>query len=108
MIPDARMSNYMRAILKPCLATLLRIPNTSLSHLQEFMSKNRSERWINEGKNSGISTQKDFFRHEFANRIYDGTKGSIYTKLQSLLNSEVFHNMTNGVSTINLEKCVRQ
>ena len=26
MIPDARLTNYMKAVLKPCLATILGIP----------------------------------------------------------------------------------
>lgn len=108
MIPDAKLSNYMRAILTPCIATLLHYGSTDLTHLQQFMSKSHSHKWIEIGKTSRNKIHQLFFRQEFQNRIYDITKGSIYTKIQSLLNSSVFAHMTSGRSTIYLERYIRQ
>lgn len=74
MIPEARLTNYMKALLKPCIYTLLKMNSCTLQDLQDFMSKNKYERWQNEGKRSGVLTHRRFFKHEFENKIYDGTK----------------------------------
>lgn len=37
LIPDARMSNYMRALLNPCIATLLSLKTASITDLKDFM-----------------------------------------------------------------------
>jgi len=37
MIPDARLSNQMKAVLKPCLYVLLSLHTSTLEDLQEFM-----------------------------------------------------------------------
>lgn len=108
IIPDAKLSNYMRAVIKPCVAILLQVGWTNLSHLQEFMSKTQNEKWVSIGKKSKNPVYRKFFQKEFENRIYDATKWSIYTKIQSLLNSSTFYNMTVGSSTINLEQKTRK
>ena len=108
LIPDAKLSNYMRALLKPCIYTLLNAGWTTLSNLQDFVSKNRYQERLSEWTRSRVLSHKKFFKNEFENRIYDWTKGSIYTKLLSLLNSETFCNMTSSwFSTVNLEKAVK-
>lgn len=108
IIPDAKLSNYMRAVIKPCIAVLLQVGWTNLSHLQEFMSKTQNWKWVAIGKKNRNSVYRKFFQEEFDNRIYDATKWSIYTKIQSLLNSSTFYNMTVGRSTINLEQATRK
>ncbi len=40
--------------------------------------------------------------------MYLRTKLSLYTKLQSLLNSEVFYHLVNGSSTVQLDRVVEQ
>ncbi|MEZ5059720.1 MAG: hypothetical protein R2879_22025 [Saprospiraceae bacterium] len=74
MIPEARLTNYMKALLKPCIYTLLKMKTCTLQDLQDFMSKYRYERRLNEGKRSAVKTHKRFFKYEFENKIYDGTK----------------------------------
>lgn len=37
LIPDSRLSNYMRALLNPCIATLLRLRTCSITDLKDFM-----------------------------------------------------------------------
>lgn len=46
IIPDAKLSNYMRAVIKPCIAILLQVGSTDLSHLQQFMSKTQNTKRI--------------------------------------------------------------
>ena len=71
LIPEARLTNYMKALLKPCLYTLLNLKSCTLQDLQDFVSKNRFERRQNEGKRSPVKTHKRFFQNEFENRLYD-------------------------------------
>lgn len=107
MIPDAKLSNYMKAVLKPCLYVLLKLHTCSLHDLQEFLT-NEESIFIERGKNCGIRSYQEFFRWEFHNPIYLRTKQSIYTKIQSLLNQQVFSNLVTGKSTIDLERAMRQ
>lgn len=107
IIPDV-LSTYMKALLTPCIATLLHVWSTDLTHLQQFMSPKHCERRVELGKQSPIRHHRKFFKEEFDNPIYLRTKGSIYTKLQSLLNSTVFTNMTMGESTIVLQQELRK
>ena len=107
LIPDSKLSTYMRTVLQPCLSTLLLTKSASLSDLQSMMTKNDSNRWIELGKHSQIPSHRKFFQDEFMNGMYDFTKNSLFTKLQSLLNSPTFSNRVTGIDTINLERCVR-
>ena len=105
MIPDAKLSNYMKAILKPCLYVLLTQHTWSLHHLQEFLT-DESSIFIEHGKKCSVRSYQDFFKGEFHNPIYLRTKQSIYTKIQSLLNQQIFSNLVTGKSTINLERAM--
>ena len=82
----------MRTVLQPCLTTLLLARTAGLSDLQSMLIKNASHRWIELGRQSPIPSHKAFFQQEFMNARYDYTKNSLYTKLQSLLNSPTFYN----------------
>lgn len=104
LLADAKLTNQMRAILTPCIATLLNNYGNSLEDLQQFMRKNKNDRFIEMGRASDIASHRKFFKHQFEESLYDYTKGSIYTKIQSLLNSNTFYNLVTGVSTIDLEK----
>ena len=107
MIPDARLSNQMKAILKPCLYVLLSLHTCTLEHLQEFMW-DENKHWLEHGKNCSVKAYRSFFNKDFNHHVYQRTKQSIYTKIQSLLNSQIFYNLTIGSSTINLSQEIRK
>lgn len=58
--------------------------------------------------NCSVSAYRSFFREEFNNPYYSITKTSLATRLQSLLNSQIFSRITSGRSTANLEQFSRQ
>lgn len=59
------------------------------------------------GVQSPHPSHQEFFKSPFqTNSTYRMTKQSIYTKLQSLLNSQTFYHLTEGKSTIQLEEAV--
>ena len=106
MIPDARLTNFMKAILKPVIYVLLSLHTCSLRDIQDFMKAEEWER-IEHGKRCKVETYASFFRNERNNPMYLRSKQSVYTKIQSLMNSQVFYHMTVGESTINLEQAMR-
>lgn len=103
IMPKATLSLQMKALLIPCLTTLLRLKDTSFRDLQDFMHKESCADLVAEGMRSPNEGQRRFFRDKFADKIYDSTKASLYTKVQSLLNSSTFTTLVTGKSTIDLE-----
>lgn len=104
LIPDALLSNQMRALLVPCISTLLRCHDASLEDLQNFLRPGKNEEWISKGQHSPIHSHRKFFMEDFHNPIYRATKQSILVKVQSLLNSRIFYNLTTWLSTIRLDR----
>lgn len=108
LIPDAMLSNQMRALLSPCVATLLRTHGCSLEDLQSFLRTGKNDLRVKMGEGSPIKSHSKFFSEDFHNSIYNSTKSSILVKIQSLLNSRIFYNLVTGISTINLERLLNQ
>ena len=68
------------------------------------MDKEENAPYINFAlRNLTNPTQIEFFKKHFQKDIYNPTKQSISTKLQSLLNSQIFLNFLVGKSSFNLE-----
>jgi len=107
MIPEAKLTNYMRAILKPCIYVLLTLKTCTFENLQEFMWDENEHR-VSHWRKSTVQSYRKFFQTEFNKPIYKRTKQSIYTKIQSLLNSQVFYQLTCWRSTIDLEQQIRK
>jgi len=107
MIPEAKLSNFMRAILKPCLYVMLSKYGTNLSDLQDMLMQEEWH-WIELWKQCEIQAYADFFTNEWNDPMYTRTKQSIYTKLQSLLNSQVFYHMTKGPSTFKFPWAIKE
>lgn len=107
MIPDAKLTNFMKAVLKPVVYILLSINTSTIADIQTFLWQ---EEWhfVEHGKRSEIKAYSDFFKNEWNNPMYARTKQSIYTKIQSLLNSQIFYHMTIGRSTINLDRSIKE
>lgn len=112
------LSGQMEAVLRPCVSTLLFMENTTLEDLQQLMDvhsiekdRSRIDHLLQAGKNNPFVTHRNMFIKIWcSDKIpsnYKTTMNSIYTKIQSLFNTDIFYQITcgnNGVSTINLEK----
>lgn len=103
LIKDSKLSLQMETLLIPCIATLLRKENSTLRDLQRFMNDEINKDLVEEGLKSPNPAHREFFKNAFYSKHYTPTKQSIYTKIQSLLNSKTFHDITIGKSTIDLE-----
>lgn len=106
---DAGLSTQMEAVFTPCAATLLREGYASFLDLQNFVdSEEVAEPYLELGRQSDFAPHRSFFERKFTDTTYKQTKASIYTKLQSLLNSSVFVNTTTGSTTIDLFEILNQ
>ena len=97
----------MKSLLVPCIAVLLKRDNSSLRDLQRFMLEN-NEDLVVLGTKSGNPAVAQFFKDNFNSPIYSITKQSIAVKIQSLLNSHIFTNITSINETINLKGLISQ
>ena len=106
ILKDKNFSIQMDALLKPCIATLLRKGDATLRDLQRFMNDNENADLIQLWLQSPKETDRAFFQYGFHKGSISLTKNSIYFKMQSLLNSYTFSNLVLGKSTIDLEDAI--
>lgn len=111
IIDDASISMQMRALLVPCLNVLLRRKGSTLADLQRFMQDDKNGDLIEAGKRlANVQQAKLFLDGGFNSKQYDTTKRSLFTRLQSLLNSNVFRRVTSsrevGQAFLNVEECL--
>ncbi len=97
----------MKSLLVPCIWVLLKRDNSSLRDLQRFMLEN-NEDLIALWTKSNNPAVAQFFKENFNSPIYSITKQSIAVKIQSLLNSHIFTNITSVNESINLKGLISQ
>lgn len=106
LLKSSSLSLQMQVVLIPCIAVLLRMENATIRDLRTFMDDENNARLVNLGKQSPNEEHRTFFRDRFHAKAYDTTKQSIYTKIQSLLNSPSFANFIAKPSTFDLEEAL--
>lgn len=105
IVGDAKLSVYMKAVLTPCVSTLLFKGDATLVDLQSFLDDDRNEDLVTLGMQNPIPSHARFFRTEdFFDKKYAGTKTSVKTRLQAMLNYPKFYDLVIGKSTVHLEK----
>ncbi len=97
------LSLNAQALLTPCIATLIKLDNTSLYDLQAFMNDDENHNLVEKGKITKNFAHKNFFEIGFYSPNLTSTKRAIFLKLQTLLNNKTFSNLTTGKSTFDLE-----
>lgn len=101
---DSSLSGNMETLLHPVIFALLKKKNTTLKDLQRFMRDDQNQDLVEYAINHSPSGQKHFFQTAFYDPNYIHTKRALYTKLQSLLNSQTFYNLTIGKSTVSIKE----
>ncbi|MBN4056096.1 type IV secretory system conjugative DNA transfer family protein [Rhodothermus sp. AH-315-K08] len=99
---SAPITSQMKTLLEPCISTVIRRSGT-MADLQRFMVDTENADLIRSGLRSPNRAHRNFFKTGFGWDKYSQTKTSLYTKMQSLFNSEAFYNLVVGESTIDLE-----
>lgn len=100
---DSTLTANMETLLKAVLSVLLLKKNTTLLDLQKFMRDDENGELVEYAQTHSTAGQQHFFTHAFYDRNYTATKNALYTKIQSLLNSETFYRLTIGKSTVNIK-----
>lgn len=109
ILQDVGFTPQMETLLKPCIATLLLYPNGNLYHLQQMMDEDESkELLVFALEHLPNPAQRNFLKTDFLKASYAPSRQSIRTKLQSLLNSQIFLNFTVGQSTFSLSEAVAE
>lgn len=108
LLQDASTTNQMSAILSPCIATLLRRPNSDFSDLQRFMDDNNNQDLVALGTQSPNPQHRTLFQTRFYNKMYSATKHGLYTRMQVLLNEPIFQNLISNTTTLKLKQLINQ
>lgn len=103
-INDDKFSGAMSDLLENCIPILLRKGKSSFKELYKFMNDKKSKDLVELGKNSPNDLEKEYFEDKFSDSSLAITKEAVARRLKKLLNDELFSNLMNGESTINLEK----
>jgi len=108
LLQDANTTNQMSSILSPCIATLLRRPNSDFSDLQRFMDDNSNDDLVALGAQSPNPQHRTLFQTKFHSKMYSATKHGLYTRMQVLLNEPVFQNLISTSTSLKLKQLINQ
>ena len=104
---DAELSKNMEALLVPCLSVLFHRPQSTFFDLQRFLMREGNDDLIACGRKSKNRGHRNFFTNSFHDERHAGTKTALLTRLQSLLNHQVFaHVFAAEKSSMDLTKAV--
>ena len=99
----------MRALLMPCILTLLDLPGATIRDLHRFMDDTANTDLVAFGATrTHYPDVASFFESGFGDPHYKITKKSVLTKLLDLLTTGTFADLTCGESTIDLEEALEQ
>lgn len=109
ILQDIGFTPQMETLLKPCIATVLLYPNGNLYHLQQMMEEGESTELLAFAQEYLPNPyQRNFLKTDFLKSSYAPSRQSVRTKLQSLLNSQLFLNFTVGQSTFSLSQSIAE
>ncbi|NVJ92993.1 MAG: TraM recognition domain-containing protein, partial [Methylocystaceae bacterium] len=102
----AGLTGNMSALLEPCLAALLRMPDTDLLTLQQVFSSEIKDPLVQKMLTYMPEQQSSFLINDWGKRRYETTKEAVVAKIQSLMNSRHFLNFLCGPSTLDLDEII--
>jgi len=109
LLGEVGLTMYMSAVLFPCITTLLKMEGATLADLQTFMNDEHNKHLVDFAlKHNNNPNHRRFFQTAFYDKMYEKTKLAIYTRTNSLLNTQLFYNAVVGKSTVDLEKEIDQ
>lgn len=103
---EASITANMETLLKAVLSVLLTREGSTLKDLQTFMRDTENAELVEYAQQNSSEGQRHFFSNAFYDTNYTATKRALYTKLQSLFNSQTFYNLTIGKSTVDLREAM--
>ncbi len=101
---DSSITANMGTLLKAVLTILLQKEGSTLQDLQIFMRDDENAELLAYAIEHSPTGQRHFFENAFSDKTYKPTKNALYTKIQDLLNSQIFYDITIGKSTLNIRE----
>ena len=103
---ESETTPIMKAVLTPCITTLLMMPDGHFGHLLDFMSK-KGKRDLLQFAEANLPNEYSLqmMREHFANLRNDTRQGIVY-RLAKLVGKSNFVKATCGPSTFDLEKLI--
>ncbi len=110
LLVDANLTVQMLSVIRPCIATILRLHEIgkvpSMGELNRFFLEGQNEDLIALGKTSEVEQHRIFFTHDWYGDNLTISKKSIRVKLSYFLSDPRLANMLNGTSTVNIEQAL--
>jgi len=103
---EGDISTRMKTVLRPCLYTLAKYPNTTLYDLLAFISESDPDNapWVNRAKKTLSNRSQLDTLESFFDKHYATTKNAIRDRLRALLASDALDKCLTSENTIDLEK----
>jgi len=103
---DSTLTSNMETLLNAVLSVLLLRKGSTFLDLQTFMRDEENADLVAYAIENSNAGQRHFFSRAFYDKNYTATKNALYTKLQILLNSKTFYQLTIGKSTLDLRQAM--
>lgn len=102
---EGDISTRMKTVLRPCLYTLAKYPNTTLYDLLAFISESDPDNapWVNRAKKTLTNRSQLDTLESFFDKHYATTKNAIRDRLRALLASDALDKCLTSENTIDLE-----
>lgn len=103
---DGDVSARMKTLLRPCLYTLAKYPNTTLYDLLAFLSESEPDQahWVNIARETLKNRSQLDTLNSFFDKHYSTTKNAIRDRLRALLASDALDKCLTSENTIDLEE----
>jgi len=111
LLVDANLTTQMLTILRPCIATVLRLSGDrtpSITELNRFFLEGHNADLVELGKTSEIEQHRTFFTYEWHNENLRVSKNSLRVKLSFFLSDPRVASFLNGTPTYSLEKALNE
>jgi hypothetical protein len=105
MLPNSNLSLQMRTLLEACFVVVLMIRDATFFDLQKLLSGDQE--LLQLAVSNPNPAIRQFFQQQFHAGTLTITKNSLLTKLQSLLQQQLFTSITCSKSSFFLEKAIQ-
>lgn len=107
---DGEVSSRMKTILKPCLYTLAKYPETTLYDLLAFISESEPSNapWVDRAKRTLTNRSQLDTLESFFDKHYATTKNAVRDRLRALLSSDALDRCLTSENTVDLETLMNQ
>ncbi|MBK9952948.1 MAG: hypothetical protein IPP10_16030 [Candidatus Competibacteraceae bacterium] len=107
---EGEISARMKTILKPCLYTLAKYPETTLYDLLAFISESEPDHapWVDRARRTLTNRSQLDTLESFFDKHYATTKNAVRDRLRALLSSDALDRCLTSENTVDLETLMNQ